>query len=102
MDEVVCTHNFFRQKGTKPILQVTIPSPTTEHCNEFSANSNYGSQGGERLSDFYAPRNSLQHYFPPSFLKLGFASGQSLPPFAPIHKKKRGANMQLLYTLSFP
>jgi hypothetical protein len=25
MDEVVCAHNFFRRKGTKPILQVTVP-----------------------------------------------------------------------------
>jgi len=24
MDEVVCAHNFFRRKGTKPILQVTV------------------------------------------------------------------------------
>ncbi len=24
MDEVVCAHNFFRRKGTKPILQATV------------------------------------------------------------------------------
>jgi hypothetical protein len=24
-DEVVCAHNFFRRKGTKPILQATVP-----------------------------------------------------------------------------
>jgi hypothetical protein len=24
IDEVVCAHNFFRRKGTKPILQVTV------------------------------------------------------------------------------
>jgi hypothetical protein len=24
MDDVVCTHNFFWRKGTKPILQVTV------------------------------------------------------------------------------
>ena len=25
MDEVVYAHNFFRRKGTKPILQATVP-----------------------------------------------------------------------------
>jgi hypothetical protein len=24
MDNVVCAHNFFKRKGTKPILQVTV------------------------------------------------------------------------------
>ena len=24
MDEVVCAHNFFSRKGTKPILQATV------------------------------------------------------------------------------
>ena len=24
MDDVVCAHNFFRRKGTKPILQATV------------------------------------------------------------------------------
>jgi hypothetical protein len=40
MNEVVCAHNFFRRKETKPILQVTVSQETQDiiHHAYFSPN----------------------------------------------------------------
>jgi hypothetical protein len=41
MDEVVCAHNFFRRKGTKPILQVTVVLDRTSSLSTVATESTH-------------------------------------------------------------